>query len=499
MRLGEHKFSFYKSLLFDNALDFSGRSSFMKEIMLEKIYPTRIILPMKQHYGSPCIPVVKKGDHVLIGQCVGMPPEGSLGAPVHSGISGNVTDIRQIELPDTTKCEAVFISSDRKRTHHPSIRPRSDFNVSATNVTGMIKEAGIVGMGGEGIPTWAKITRARKSGVDCILVNCLQSEPYATSDLLRITDYADYLIMGAVALAGAVGVTTIEFLISEKKTTEITALQSAMERTQGRYSGYAFNIRYFKERFPQGYYRLVAKALWDKNLEPGQTLEETCKAVMFNCSTVYACWEAIADGMPLVSRIITVTGNDNDGHNVLAPIGTPVSEILNSINGRSETMDRIILGNALTGIALKDPDNIPVMKTTPAVTVIRDMEGVSSHCMHCGSCSRACPMEIYPSVLKQLIDRGMNEKAENEGIGKCIACGACSYVCPSRIDLTSTIAGYVASTAKRTPASFNSAVINESIDIGSVSLLERYNEEEEDKTSDDKDTILLPFEGGKRV
>ncbi len=446
MRLGEHKFSFYKSLLFDNALDFSGRSSFMKEIMLEKIYPTRIILPMKQHYGSPCIPVVKKGDHVLIGQCVGMPPEGSLGAPVHSGISGNVTDIRQIELPDTTKCEAVFISSDRKRTHHPSIRPRSDFNVSATNVTGMIKEAGIVGMGGEGIPTWAKITRARKSGVDCILVNCLQSEPYATSDLLRITDYADYLIMGAVALAGAVGVTTIEFLISEKKTTEITALQSAMERTQGRYSGYAFNIRYFKERFPQGYYRLVAKALWDKNLEPGQTLEETCKAVMFNCS-----------------------------------------------------MDRIILGNALTGIALKDPDNIPVMKTTPAVTVIRDMEGVSSHCMHCGSCSRACPMEIYPSVLKQLIDRGMNEKAENEGIGKCIACGACSYVCPSRIDLTSTIAGYVASTAKRTPASFTSAVINESIDIGSVSLLERYNEEEEDKTSDDKDTILLPFEGGKRV
>ena len=496
MRAVERRYSFYKSLLFDNALDFSGRSSFVKEIMLEKVYPSRIILPMKQHYGVPAVPIVKKGEHVLIGQCVGMPSKGAFSAPVHSGISGNVTDIRTITLPDKTSCEAVFIETDRKRTYHPSIRIRSDFNISATNVSGIIRDSGIVGMGGEGIPSIAKINRARKSGVDVLLVNCLQSEPYATSDLLRITDSSDYLIMGAVALAGAVGCSRISFLISEKKTTEITALQSAMERTSGRYSGYVFNIRYFKERFPQGYYRMVAKALFDKDLKEGELLEDKCRAVMFNCSTVYACWEAIADGMPLVSRVVTVTGENNDGHNVLAPIGTPVSELLNSLNGRSETNNRVILGNALTGIELSDPDNTPITKTTSAVTVIRNTDTIRTHCIHCGSCSRACPMELSPSILKNLIDLGLSYRAVEERAYECIACGACSYVCPSGVDLTSTIARFASQNRKKEEGRMS---ITEKIDIGNVSLLEAYNETEAGDPEQDKDRIILPFEGGKTV
>lgn len=479
-------------------MDFSKRSSFVKEIMLERVYPTKVIIPMKQHYGAPCIPTVDVGDKVTIGQCVGMPAKGTFASPVHCGISGSVTAISDITLPNGVTCKAVTVVTDRKRTHHPSIVKRNDPYISASKVTGIIRNSGIVGMGGEGIPTIAKINRAKKAGVKELLVNCLQSEPYATSDLIRITDSAEYLIMGAVALAGAVGVTKINFLISEKRKTEITALMSAMERTAGRYSGYIFNIRYFRERFPQGYYRLVAKALYDKDLGSGQTLEEECGAVLFNCSTVYACWEAIADGMPLCSRVVTVTGEDLKGHNVLAPIGTPVTEIINSVNGRSETTNTVIWGNALTGIKIADPDNTPIIKTTSAVTVVRNEDKVRTNCIHCSGCVRACPMGLDPGIIKQFLDNRLFDLAEREGVFDCIACGACSYICPSGMDLNETIAAFVRDSELRIERK-KPAYTTEKMDIGSLSLLENYNEEENGGRQGDDDKIVLPFEGGKIV
>lgn len=498
MLFPEKKYSFYKDITLDSALDFSKRSSFVKEIMLERVYPTKVIIPMKQHYGAPCVPVVKAGEKVTIGQCVGLPAKGTFASPVHCGISGTVTTVSDITLPNGVTCKAVTVESDRKRTHHPSIVKRSDPYISATKVMGIIRNSGIVGMGGEGIPTIAKINRAKKAGVKHLLVNCLQSEPYATSDLIRITDSAEYLIMGAVALAGAVGVTRIDFLISEKRKTEITALLSAMERTAGRYSGYVFNIRYFRERFPQGYYRLVAKALYDRDLLPGQLLEEECSAVLFNCSTVYACWEAIADGMPLCSRVVTVTGEDMKGHNVLAPIGTPVSEIINSVNGRSETTNTVLWGNTLTGVRISDPDNTPIIKTTNAVTVVRNTDKVKTNCIHCAGCVRACPMGLNPGLLKQYLDNRLTDLAERDGIYDCIACGACSYICPSGIDLNETIAAFARDSYIREQRQ-RPVYFTEKMDIGSLSLLEAYTEEEGSDKENDGEHIILPFEGGKIV
>lgn len=496
MLLGDNVFSFHKSFSLDNALDFSKRSSFMQEIILEKVYPTRIILPMKQHYGEPCVPTVEVGEHVLIGQCVGMPAPGAFSSPVHSGISGTVTEIKDVRLPNGTACKAVCIESDRKRTFHPSVYPRVDVGVSGSAVMGIVRDAGIVGMGGEGIPSIAKMIRAKKTGVKELLVNCLQSEPYASSDFYRITESAEYIVMGAVALAGAMNIKKITFLISNKHKNEIAVIQNAMQLTAHRYSGYSFNVKLFEERYPQGYYRLIARALYGKEISENESLEETCGAVLFNSSTVYACWEAIADNIPLVSRVVTVTTEHGHSHNVLAPIGTPVSELLNTINGVSNTNKRIVWGNAFTGITIQDPDNTPIIKTTSGISVYERREFVKSSCIHCGKCAENCPMNLNPSLLYHLIDSGLKDDAESYNASKCFSCGACSYVCPSGLTLTQTVAAFSYS-LRNIPAEFSAST--EKIDIGAVSLLEVYDSVQSDIEDYDSDSFVLPFEGGKKV
>lgn len=485
----------------ENALEFSKRSSFKREILLEKLYPSKIILPMKMNYGEAAVPTVRVGDKVTIGQCVGAPNPGSFAVPVHSGISGEVTDIRTITLPNSVTCKAVVIESDRKRTYHPSVYPRSDVNVSASKVRGIVKDAGIVGMGGEGIPTIAKINMARRSGVDRILVNCLQSEPFANCDFMRISESPEYIIMGSVALAGAVGVKRIDILISDNRKEEIAALQNAMQMSAGDYSGFIFNFKYFKERFPQGYYGLVAKALYGVDLKEGETLESRCKAVMFNCSTVYSCWEAIADNMPLSSRIISVSGDSSEGHNVLVPVGTTVSEILNTVNDNIKTAKKLVWGNCLTGLEIKDPDNTPIIKTTSAISVITRKEFDTTFCIRCSRCEESCPMGLEPSLLYNLLRRGLQHRAEDEGAGRCIACGCCSYVCPATIDLTGTIASFASKINKNEehPDKLSFAE-HTKINIGSVSLLETHEEDEERSVDvHDPDDIVLPFEGGKLI
>ena len=501
MLIGEHKYSYIKSFLAGDALDFSKRPSFVREIMLERVFPTRIILPLKQHYGDECIPAVSVGDHVLIGQCVGVPAEGSFAVPIHSGISGFVKEIKPIRLPNGVSCNAIYIESDRKRTRHPSVvLPRMELNISASTTMGVIKNAGIVGLGREGIPTIAKINRARNAKVEELLVNVLQSEPYAVGDLFIAGEYADYVIMGAIAVAGACGTNKIRICIAANQAEEIEALKSAIDRALFEYPDFQIEFRLFKDRYPQGYYRLIAKALYGKMIGENETLEDSCKAVLFNCSTLYACWDAIAGNMPLTSKIISITTDRGDAHNVLAPIGTPISELLNTINGISATENIVVWGNCLTGIAINDPDNIPVIKTTPAISVIHKREIVATKCVHCGRCEENCPMGVNPGLAAMLIRKGAINNAVKERLGQCIACGICSYVCPSGLDLTGVLAAFSNKIKSQSKQNNKERVFHqEQINLGNVSLLEMYSEDEANYNSKDKDSIYLPFEGGKEV
>ena len=500
-------YSFYRGLFTGDVLNFSKRSPFVKEIMFERIYPSKIILPMKMHYGVPAKPVVKVDDYVRIGQCVGMPEKGTFSVPVHSGISGKVTDISEIVLPNGIRTPAVTIVSDMKRARLESVKPRSGFSLSAKEAIGIIRNAGICGMGGEGIPTAAKLRRARTEAVQDFLVNCLQSEPYSTSDLVAITEYPDYVVLGSCACARAVGAARCVFLISENRKEQRQALANSIEKIRNEFKDLTFDIKLFRERFPQGYYRLVARALYGRNLALGETIEKTCKAVLFNCSTMLACWEALADNIPMMSRIVSVTGDASGGHNMLVPIGTPVSELLSNAQDIKNGSDRIVWGNCLTGIEINDPENTPVVKTTSVISVVRRTDVPRTPCIHCGLCSECCPMNLSPNTIYEMLNQGLRQKAAEEGARECIACGSCSYVCPSGIDLTNSIARFagegriieVNSLLDNSGAELKPSDDPEAAYVGEASLLEDYSDGEEEGSKASPDAIVLPFEKDKKV
>ncbi len=494
------RYTYHKGFLSDNALDFSKRSSFIKEILLERVNPTKVIIPCKQHYGVSAVPVVKVGDEVKVGQCVAMPPKGKFSLAVHSGISGRVTEIRDIKLPNGIECPAIVIVNDMKMSRVPSIRHRESMNLDSKDVLGIISNAGICGLGGEGIPTAAKIDRARRACVDEVLVNALQSEPYSTSDLMIMSEYPGYVVMGAAAVARACGAKKVSILISEKRKMLAEGITTAITNAKHDFNEISFEIKYFKERFPQGYYRLVAKALYGVNLTPEETLEDKCSAVLFNCSTLCACWEALSENVPLMNRVVSVTGDIASGHNIIVPIGTPVSEVL-AAGKTSDISGPVVWGNSLTGLAIEDPENTPIIKLTNAITVIRKQETPRTPCIHCGLCAQNCPMGLSPHIIYEMLKQGMPKKAEEEGARTCISCGICSYICPAGIRLTPRIAQFA---AEGRIIGENSLLHNTSFKyeiegIGDLSLLEDYVTDKEGSANDDPDAIELPFDGGKTV
>ena len=493
------EYTFVHTSLPENALNFSRHSRFVRETILERIYPQKVIIPLKQHFGAQAVPVVEPGDSVTIGQCIGVAAPGTFSVPCHASISGIVKEIKDITLPGGVSTKAVVIESDNKRTFHSSIRQRNDISIDASTVAGIVKNAGIVGMGGEGIPTIAKINRARKYKVKELIVNGLQCEPFATCDLYRMSEFSDYVVNGAVALAGACGASKIRFCVSKERTYEIGAINEAISRAKNTYMNFSYEIDKFKDRFPQGYYRLVARALYDVEVGEDEILEDKVGAVLFNCSTCSAVWEAIADNMPLVNRIVTIAGDTSEGHNVLVPIGTPISDLLGKVDPIFSS-NKIVWGNALTGVGTDNMET-PVIKTTQAVTVIKMLESPRTPCMHCGMCYDACPMDIVPSVVARLIETDNDEAAIGENALKCIACGACSYICPAGINLTGTIASFVSNYKKnnrrQTAPDYFGSVSDTS--IGDVSLLEAYDYENEGESEYEDNGIILPFDGGKRV
>ena len=241
-----------------------------------------------------------------------------------------------------------------------------------------------------------------------------------------------------MALSGICRVKKVVFCIEETWTDEIDALSRAVANSKDRYMDRKIEIQLFKPRFPQGCQSLLIKALYKVELPLGKEPEEVVKAVLFNASTCFAFSEMIEKNQPLTSRIVTISGDTITGHNVLVPIGTSVSEILERVPG-AHTAQRIAWGGALTGVALSSLD-VPIIKTTTAITIIRKFEPPRLNCIHCGACVGACPVGLSPFLLNRLIELGQTEEIRNESVEQCIACGACSYVCPAGIELSTNIA-----------------------------------------------------------
>lgn len=431
------KLSFKKGLLPLDGLAFTGDVAFPKEPVLEIFTPKETILPMLQHKGTPAIPSVQVGAHVTIGQIVGK-PSSEMSAPVHSGISGTVTGIGSIALPTGVSCQAVIVRNDLKREHHPTIRKRTHPDrLGRDDLWKLLDYSGVVGMGRDGMPTAAKCRRAEKIGVETLLINACQSEPFLTGDIHLIREQTERVLQGASVLSGLCRAKKIIFCLLDKWEIELSALQSSIRNHRDRYPDRDLGIRLFRSRYPQGYDKLLVKALYDVEIPADGSCEEAVGAVVFNASTCAAVWDMAERNQPLTSRVISVSSDTACGHNILVPIGTKVSEVLERVPGVASAR-RIVMGGAITGIALDDTDT-PIIKTTPGISIIRNFDPPRTACIHCGACVDACPVGLLPYLCEKLILADKKEALARENIQSCISCGACTYVCPAGINLSARI------------------------------------------------------------
>lgn len=398
--------------------------------------PAKVSIPLAQHIGAPCKPLVKVGDHVWCGQIIG-DVEGGLGCPVHASVSGTVTAI-------DTRCNAnaqpitnIVIENDGEMVLDPAVRPH-DKKLSETTteeIIEIVRRAGIAGMGGATFPTYAKIQSALGK-VERLIVNCAECEPYITANHRLLLENPAAVINGAKILLKAFGLRLADIAIEDNKLDAINKIEQLVAGSK------LIRVRVLKTKYPQGDERQLIYALTGKELPAGK-LPADVGCVVFNAETCAAVYSAFAYGMPLIERIVTVDGDCvNEPKNLFVPIGTSCLDVINACGGLRRTPKKLIFGGPMMGAAQWDIET-PVTKGTSAILVFSEKAEKTSSlpdaCIHCGRCIQNCPMRLMPNYLAQYAKAGRLDEAEEFGVMSCVECGTCSYNCPGHVQIVQYI------------------------------------------------------------
>ena len=391
--------------------------------------PPRVIIPLSQHIGAPARAVVKKGDHVKIGQLIGE-AGGFVSAPVHSSVSGTVWDVQPCLLASGVTAPAVIIDNDYQEEWvelTPSAHPET---LTADELRQIVRNAGIVGMGGATFPTAVKLSPAQGKTIEKIVINGAECEPYLTADHRLMLEKAPQIIDGIRLMMLALDVKEAIIGVEDNKPDAISALSSAASATEG------ITVRALPVRYPQGGEKQLIYAVTRRKVPTGG-LPIDVGVVVCNVGTVYAVDQAIREGRPLIDRVTTVGGLVNNPGNFLVRIGTTVEYLLDACGGLQSGVKQLISGGPMMGMAIARTD-IPLTKGSSGVLALGEeaMEPKESACIRCGRCMRACPMKLAPAKLDALARADRFEDAAKAGAMSCLECGACTYVCPAKRSLT---------------------------------------------------------------
>ena len=396
------------------------------------------VYPLSQHIGALAVPVVKKGDHVLVGQKLAE-AGGFVSAHIHSGISGIVKAIEPRITVGGTKVDSIIIENDglfEEMDFEKNIKSFS--KMSRADIKDAIKEAGIVGMGGAGFPTHVKLSPKNEDAIDTIIVNGAECEPYLTSDYRRMMEMPEKIVEGLKILISlfdhAKGIIAIE----DNKPDAIKMLRELTKDIEN------ITVNAVKTKYPQGAERQLIFANTRRKMNSSM-LPADVGCIVHNIDTVVAVYYAVMEGKPLYERIVTVTGDAvNDTANFRVRIGTNMQELIDAVGRFNiENPGKVISGGPMMGKALFTTD-VPVVKGTSALLCFREdiVSSVEpSNCIRCGRCSEVCPSHVMPNKLADIAVRGdLDEFVKCDGM-ECCECGCCSYICPAKRHLTQTIAG----------------------------------------------------------
>ena len=402
------------------------------EKAIEKLpAPAEVVIPMSMHFGAPCTPLVKAGDHVKVGQKIG--EFKGLGAPIHASVSGTVKAVEPRPYSMGGNMMSVIIENDFQDELSEEIQaPANPDALSVEEMIEAVKNAGIVGMGGATFPTHVKISGGIGQ-VDTVIINGAECEPYITGDHRTMLERPEEIIGGATYLAKMFGVDKVVIGVEDNKQNGIDAMNKVIAEKNA-----PVVVEPLRCRYPQGGEKQLCQAITGKQVPPGG-LPSNIGCAVFNINTTCAIFRAITQGMPVVQKIVTVSGSGVvEPKNVECPIGTPVSCLFDFCGGLKDGTYKLIAGGPMMGMAQYTAD-IPVAKGTGAMLAFCEQEEQTvenPQCIRCGKCVEACPVHLEPLFMYQYAAKGMADELNDAHIMDCMECGACSYVCPARMHLT---------------------------------------------------------------
>jgi electron transport complex protein RnfC len=394
-------------------------------------FADELVFPLRQHAGKPALLCVKVGDHVERGDTLGE-ADGFMSVPIHASAAGTVVDFDWWPHPDGSMAMAVRLKVDRyaPQVARPRLVPRWE-GLTAAEVVLAVQRGGVVGLGGAAFPTHVKLAPPKDSAVHTLIINGAECEPYLTSDHRTMVEYAPRVLFGIRVMMRSLGVRKCVVGIERNKPDAIEAMRAAVP------ADLAVEILPLTVKYPQGAEKMLIKAVTGVEVPSGK-LPVTVGVVVQNVGSVAAIAEVFETGLPLIERIVTVSGHGlRRPANLIVPVGTKLRDLLAFCDGVTADAAEVIIGGPMMGQAQANLD-APVIKGTTGVVVLaknETREQRSWPCIHCGHCLDACPVFLNPSMLGDLARVGRYDEMSANHLADCMLCGSCAYVCPSNIPL----------------------------------------------------------------
>ena len=392
--------------------------------------PDILVVPMSQHIGAPCKPLVKKGDPVTVGQKIG--DNTGLCVPVHSPVSGKVKSVEMKAHSSGTTMMSVVIENDHLGTLCEEIQPRTQEQVDALTpeeLMEIIHQAGVVGMGGATFPTHVKLSSGLGK-VDTIIVNLSECEPYIVADDRLAQEFPAQILSGLQIIMKILNLTSAVIAMEDNKPEAAKALKREIDPATG------IKLMLLPAKYPQGAEKQLIYAVTGREI-PSGGLPAAVGCAVFNAATCKAIHDAVYDGMPLIRRIVTVSGDIcMEPKNLMVPIGTSFNELMEAV-GTRENPYKVLSGGPMMGAAQYDLA-VPVIKGSNAVTILGRSNRYAveaSRCIRCGRCIDACPMHLMPVLMYKSTYTGDPEEMKSVNMLDCIECGCCAYSCPASVPL----------------------------------------------------------------
>lgn len=395
--------------------------------------PKQVSIPMQQHIGAPCIPLVKVGDEVTVGQCIGDNTEG-LSCPVHASVSGRVIAVEEKCGADGAPTVHVVIENDMLYTPYSNLSPVTVplETMTADEIIERLRLSGAVGMGGAAFPAYAKL-RSALGKAKHLIINCAECEPYLTSDHRLLLEKPDWVIKGTKILIHALGVRKAIIAVEDNKKDAAKLLESRITDKA------LIEVKMLKTKYPQGDERQIVYALYGKEIPEGK-LPADVGCVLFNPETVAAIYRAFGTGMPVVQKRLTVDGDAiRKPRNLLVPVGTSFLDIAEACGGTKKRFARLISGGPMMGQAQWSMDGVVTKSTGALLFLSAAIEEEERQCIRCGRCVQVCQMHLMPSLIAAYSEKGAFEECEKLGALSCVECGCCTYICPGKVHITQHI------------------------------------------------------------